>query len=250
MLTIYEMELIKRLLLNENNFNSDENVISAMSISYNKDDECDIKIKSNNFLNIILDSHQKLKLANFSSLKEEISKFIKDIDQKYEGLRQHLLNMNKINKKYSNEVNNLDNDLEIFIKKYGNSKFQKFFISLIEDDNIKKRIENDRKGLILSLNLSKYIAESILFIKQNIKERNIKKKYSENELIENVNEILKDENNKSILISLLCGKIKKFFNMAKEKEQKELILNNERALEELIHFYPSIQILINSLLNK
>ena len=247
MLIIYEMEMIKNILLNQNNFIFYENNISIMSIEYNKDDDCDIKIETTNFLDINLDKNSIKKLANFSSLKEHISQFINDIEKKYKELRKKLLNMNRIYKKYSNEFDNLDNDLEIFIKNYGNSKFQKFFISLIEDNNFNKKLENDRNGLILSLNLSKYIAESILFIKQNIKERNINKKCCEKEMINDIKNVFKDGNNKEILISLLYGKLRKFLNMIDEKEQKELVLNNQNSLEELIHFYPSIQILINSL---
>ena len=247
MLILYEMTVLKKILLNQNNFISNENVISLMSLTYSKDDDCDIKIESTNFLNIYLDSLSKIKLVNFSSLKELISQFVNDIDQKYEELRQKLLNMNKINKKYSNEFDNLDNDLEIFIKKYGKSKFQKFFISLVEDNNILKKLKNDRNGLILTLNLSKYIAECILFIKQSIKERNINKKCNEKDLINDINKVFKDENNKCILISLLYSKLRKFLNNIDDKEQKELIQNIENALEELKIFYPSIQILINSL---
>ena len=73
--------------------------------------------------------------------------------------------------------------------------------------------------------------------------------FCEKELINDINKIFKDENNKCILISLLYGKLRKFLKMVDEKEQKELIKNNENALEELKHFYPSIQILINSLSN-
>ena len=247
MLMLYEMTMIKKILLNQNNFNFDENDISLISLTYNKVDDCDIKIESTNFLNIHLDSHSKIKLANFSSLKELISKFINDIELKFKDLRKKLLNMNKITKKYSNEFDNLDNDLEIFIKNYEKSKFQKFFISLVEDNIILKKLENDTNGLILTLNLSKYIAECILLIKQNIKERDLNKKCCEKELINDINKIFKDENNKCILISLLYGKLRKFLKIVDEKEQKELIKNNENALEELKHFYPSIQILINSL---
>ena len=247
MLIIYEMEMIKNILLNQNNFIFYENNISIMSIEYNKDDDCDIKIETTNFLDINLDKNSIKKLVNFSSLKEHISQFINDIEKKYKELRKKLLNMNRIYKKYSNEFDNLDNDLEIFIKNYGNSKFQKFFISLIENNNFNKKLENDRNGLILSLNLSKYVAECILFIKQNIKERNINNKCCEKELINDIKKVFKDGNNKEILISLLYGKLRKFLNMIDEKEQKELVLNNQNSLEELIHFYPSIQILINSL---
>jgi hypothetical protein len=247
MLILYEMTMIKKILLNQNNSIFYENDISLISLVYNKDDDDDIKIESTNFLNIHLDSHSKIKLANFSSLKELISQFINDIDLKYKELRQKLLNMNKISNKYSNDFDNLDNDLEIFIKKYEKSKFQKFFLSLIEDNIILKKLKNDTNGLILTLNLSKYIAEFILFIKQNIKERNINKKCSEIELINDINKAFKDENNKCILISLLYGKLRKFLKMVDEKEQKVLIQNNENAFEELKHFYPTIQFLINSL---
>jgi len=251
MLIIYEMEVIKKILLNQNNFISFENDISVMSIIYNKDDNCEIKIETTNFLNINLKNQSKMKLANFSSLEEQISQFINNLEPKYKELRQKFLYLNKINKKYSNEFDNLENDFEIFITKYGSSKFQKFFISLVKDNNIHKKKENDRNGLILSLYLSKYIAECILFIKQIIKERSINKNCYEKDLInDDINQAFKDGNNKCILISLLYGKLRKIFNMINEKEQKELIQNNENALEELIHFYPSIQILINSLSEK
>ena len=243
LLTIYEIDLFKKILSNENEFNLNSYEISFLTIPFSENNNYD----DSKFF--ILNSKKcfNMKLLDYTTLKERISKIIIEIEQISNKLKQIILNINNKNKnnKYSLKFDNIRNDIKIFINNFGKSKFNKFFLSYVINFNkmYKNEKENiDYKKMYKDLNFCKYILEELIFIKKSVKEYDVPFNiiYSENEIIEALDNLFNDDINKnSILISFVCGEYRENCDIM-DDDQIELKNNNKNVLEELINFYPNI----------
>ena len=247
-LTLYEIDEIKKILSNENEFNKNMHEISFLTLLMEKDSNI---ILENRFFNLNSKDCYNISLINNSLFKDKKDNFIDKITKIYDNLIKIILNIKKRtnSNKYDfifNKIN--DNFLENFIKGFGQSNFYQFFFSFIQKFNENRTNKNfDHKNADTELNLFKYIAEFLLFFKEGIKDNNyllIKK--GKEEILNEINDIFLEDKNKDkfVLISILCGKIKNIFTKIDDLENilKE---DNEEALEKLIKFYPFILQLIN-----
>ena len=250
-LTLYEIEIIKKIFSDENEFNKNEHEISFLTILM---EENTFNILKQNFF--ILNSKKcfDIKLFNNPLSEEKKNKFIAEITKIYDNLLKIVLEIKKTTNSdnYSpifNKIN--DNFLEDFVKDFGNSNFCQFFFSFIQKFNENREGENfDYKNAYVELNLLKYIAEFLLMFKESIESINYSPFNNSKEIIyTKINEIFEDEENKEkfILINIFSAKIRNVINNLNEMDDKKNVLkeDNKEAFEKLIEFYPYIIKLIN-----
>ena len=245
-LTIIEINKIKAILSNKKEFTRGRYEISFLTI-LNKDDNNNqnesqlYSINSKNCLDIYL--------INDNLCPEKKTNFIKEINQICNNLTELIIEIEKItnNEKFS-IINNIINDdyLDNLLKQFGKSKFHNFFFSFIHKfENINKKENIDNNKVCLDLNLGKYIGETLLFIKEGIKSSNdfkSKRYKTKEELLKDINDIFSEDNEiekgkKYILISLICENIRNNYDFI---EHNDLEKDNEKAIEQLIQFYPNI----------
>ena len=250
-LTLYEIEIIKKILSDENEFNKNEHEISFLTILM---EENTFNVLKQNFF--ILNSKKcfDIKLFNNSLSEEKKNKFIAEITKIYDNLLKIVLEIKKTTNSdnYSpifNKIN--DNFLEDFVKDFGNSNFCQFFFSFIQKFKENHEGENfDYKKAYVELNLLKYIAEFLLMFKESIESINYSPFNNLKEIIyTKINEIFEDEENKEkfILTNMFSAKIRNVINNLNEMDDKKNVLkeDNKEAIEKLIEFYPYIIKLIN-----
>ena len=252
LLTLYEIEEIKKIVSDENEFNKNIFEISFLTLLMEENTN---KILDNKFFIFNSRNCFNSKLISNSLCEGEKNDFINKITKIYDNLLKILLNIKQATNsdKYSlifNKIN--DNFLEDFIKGFGNSKFCQFFFSYIHifNENHKKNNINYKKAYV-ELNLFKYIAEFLLFFKEVINNNNYKSNYeSKEKIIEEMNNIFngyENEEKKIILVNMLSLKIRNIFNSLSEIDDAKNILekDNEEAIQKLVNFYPYILKLIN-----
>ena len=254
-LTLYEIEIIKKIITDENEFNNNEHEISFLTILI---EENTFNVLKQNFF--ILNSKQcfDIKLATNSLSEEKKNKFIAEITKIYDNLAKIVLDIKKITNSgnYSTIFNKInDNFLEDFVKDFGSSNFCQFFFSFIQKFNENHNKENfDYEKANTELNLLKYIAELLLMFKESIESINYSPIKNSKEIYTKINEIFEDEKNKEkfILTNMLSSKIRNAINNLSEMDDKKNILkeDNKEAIEKLIEFYPYIIKLIKYAKNK
>ena len=244
LLTIYEIKIIKELLLDDNNFNKNDNHLALLAISKLEDNNnkfiSKLNLNSKNCLNI--------KLITNSLNNSKKTKFINEIEEILQKLINIIININKktnnnifIIKK--NEIS--DNFLKNFIFNCQYFKLQDFCLSFIHkfNNNFDKKEKIDYNKALIELNFSKYIIEFLLFFKESIKEKDeisFNKIYkSKDELLKDINNIFNEnDNHNHILLSFLYDELLKLLLKSSNDEQDNLVKDNNSSLSQLIHFYP------------
>ena len=256
LLTIYEINKINIILSNKKEFTRGKYEISFLTI-LNKGDNNNNKIESQ-FYSINSKNCLDIYLINDNLCPEKKDNFIDEIETIKNNLINIILELQKITnnekyEKFSILKNNVNDDyFENLLKYFGKSKFHKFFVSLIQkcEENANKKENIDKNKVCLEINISKYIAETLLFIKKGIKTSNdfgSKRYKTKEELTNDIKSIFSegDENekgNKYILISLFCENIRDNYDFI---EHNNLEKDNDNAIGNIIQFYPNILKLLN-----
>jgi hypothetical protein len=217
---IYEFITLKKLLTDDEFFNSKENEISIFEITSDK--HCkSFKINSKNPL------IKNMKLID-SSFKDTIKEWFENNQITIDELKQKLLEINKKTKarNYSINDNNIDeNFIKYFIQKFESFKYNDFFNSFINNNNI---IDNDNG---LTKTFYKYLSQFIFSIRKKIFEiqSGEEKTYlSKKDYIRNLNDIFK--NNEKIFISVTNHICKKCI------EKNNIDNGNKKMIESLTKF--------------
>ena len=249
LLTIYEINTLKKMLSDEKEFKKGKYEITLLTILNQDANKLDSELFNLNSKKC-LDSN----LIKNSLCPEKKSNFIDEISKINENLTKLALELKKKtnSEKFSIVDNNVEDDFfENFMKKLRNSEFHKFFFSFIHKflNSIEKKQDIDYNKASLEIKFWKYIGEYILFFKEGVKtsnDFNVKSYDSKDDLLEVINKIFsKSEKGENyILISLFCEKIRSNFDIL-DNEQNQLEQDNKEAIEQLIQFYPSIIKLIN-----
>ena len=218
LLAIYEINKINTILSNKKEFRRGKYEISFLTI-LNKDDN---KIESQ-FYNINSKNCLDIYLINDNLCPKKKSNFIEETKIINNNLIKIILELQKISnkEKFSILKNNVNDDyFENLLKNFGKTKFHKFFFSFIKkcEENIIKKENIDKDKICLEINICKYIAETLLFIKEGIKSSNdfSSKRYkTKEELLNDIKNIFSEDNEKekgkkNILISLFCENIRIF----------------------------------------
>ena len=248
-LTIYEIQIIKEILLDENNFNKNDNQITLLSLP---------KLENNNksIPKLVLNSQKclNINLITNTLCKEKRTKFINELNDIVPKLINIIKNINKNNDNntYLIDNNEISNDfLENLIKNFKHFNLQDFCLSFVHNfsDNYEKEENIDYNKALKELNYSKYIIEFLLFLKESIKENDempFNKRYeSKEELLKDINNyFIENEKNNYILISLIYDKLLKVVESYND-EDNILVKDNKNSLSQLIHFYPIILKLID-----
>jgi hypothetical protein len=264
--TIFEINMVRKILCSPKEFNNKENRITLLTITVNEEkgdgDEPQYKAVPK-FVNLNSNNCFKMKLTNFVAHRNLIDKFIMNINQDYDELKKIILRIKKNTNsdKFSLINDNVSDDfLENFLKNFEKTDFHKFFLSFLA--NLAKKYYSgediDYNKIKKELKVCKYIAEFLLFFKQSIYEADplfvIKNYKNKEELINDINEVFskKEKQQKYVLISfLLCEDLKKVMN---ELDQDNILMRgNKNAIDELIYFYTEIMLTLKffkSIINK
>ena len=248
LLTLYEIKILKEILLDEKNFNKNDNQITLISLpklNNNNKSISKMELNSKKCLNI--------NLITNDLCREKRTKFINEIDDIIQKLINIIkdINKNNNNNTYLIENNEISNDfLENFIQNFKHFNLQDFCLSFVHNfsDKYEKKEDIDYNKALKELNYSKYILEFLLFLKEGIKENDempFNKRYeSKEELLKDINNyFIENENNNYILISLIYDKLLKVVESYND-EDNILVKDNKNSLSQLIHFYPIILKLI------
>ena len=267
--TIYEINMIKKILSSQKEFHSKKNRITFLTITVNKEKgaaEENGQEPNDNIISKLVNLNSrkfiKMNLANFSLCNDKMSEFVEEIKQIIEILTKKILDFKqKTNSDKFSTINfNVSHDfVKNFIKNFEKTDFHKFFLSFFT--NFTEKYRSEEKGNIdydktyKEIKLCKYIAEFLLFFKQSIYERDpfyFEKNYRQkNELINDINDIFKKENEKYLLISFLfCEDLNETLNTLNEDVDKILFQDNKNALDELKNFYAVIMNLLKFIESK
>ena len=205
-----------------------ENKNKVIKINYKEEKDNEKKIKAYKDQNIQENLNKSSKIKTSDDLininiqeTNELKNIVKLVDDVNENLKNLLLKENKNEKKRKSSVK------DIMVKTQSTNAL----ISAIKDVKIKELQNNSQEISEYFSNNSKHINKD----KETKEKKNIIKSYSLNysQMMENVINFKKNENNKSELFKKLYNNIQKI----KYEEYKKSIIKKHKSFNELGHYY-------------